>query len=79
MEKEKLYNILAILCGLWFGMVGVLWTYYMNLVLAYPVGILGFYFWYQASKIKKGVLNRIALSILIAGLVCSLGALWLYQ
>ena len=78
MEKERLYNILSIACGIWFLLFGMFWTYWMNLVIAYPVGIAGMFFWYKAYKINKSTLNNIALSVLIIGLICSIGALLFY-
>lgn len=78
MDKERTYNLLSIVCGIWFTIFGMFWTYWMNLILAYPVGILGVFFWYKANRIEKSVLNNIASSILLIGLFCSLGSLLFY-
>ena len=78
MDKEKVYNTLAFICAIWFACFGMFWTYWMNLFIAYPVGLLGLFFWYKASRIRQSAFNNISLSILIIGLICSLGALLFY-
>lgn len=79
MPKDRLYNILSIGCGLWFLAFGMIWVYWINLLLAYPVGLLGLYFWKKANTIQGGILNRIALSILVTGLLASVGILLFYR
>ena len=79
MEKERLYGIISIVCALWFMVFGIFWTYWLNLFIAYPVGIAGFYFWKKSYDIRANRLNRIALSLLILGLIASIVALFLFR
>ena len=34
-------NLLSLLCAIWFCIYGIVWAYLLALVMAYPVGILG--------------------------------------
>jgi len=73
-DKVFLCNFLALVCGVWFLLTGWIWTYLSNLFLSYPVGLVGLFFWYQGKKINPTSLyNKIALIILIVGMVVSLG------
>lgn len=79
-EKAVLYNILSLVCGVWFLLTGWVWTYLANLFVAYPVGLIGLFFWYQGRKVNSTSLyNKIALGVLIAGLVVSIGSLFFYK
>ena len=79
MQKEKLYNILSIVCGVWFFFAGMMWVYWFALIFGYPFLLLGIFFWYKASQVNKSALNKTALGILIAGLVASIITLILVQ
>jgi hypothetical protein len=79
MEKDTRYNIISIICGTWFLFFGMIWTYWISLIIAYPVGLLGLYFWKKANAIQGNILNRVALSILITGLIASIGILFFYR
>jgi hypothetical protein len=79
-EKGQLYNILSLVCGSWFLLTGWMWTYFANLFISYPVGLIGLFLWYQGRKVNPGsLLNKIALVALIAGLICSLGAILIFK
>ena len=79
MEKERLYNLLSIGCGIWFLVFGMFWTYWISPVIAYPVGIAGFYFWNKAYRIKKSKLNNFALGLLFFGFTCSITSILFYK
>lgn len=68
--------ITSIVCGLWFLLTGSIWIYYANLVLAYPIGILGLILWNKSRKVN-GVnrTNKAAICILASGFVLSIASL----
>ena len=68
------YNVLALLCGVWFMLLGWVWTYYINLVFVFPFAIVGFFLWRMCRQ-SKSFLNKIAGATLLAGLISSIGAL----
>jgi len=79
-DKEGTYHIISLLCAVWFLTTGWLWTYYTCLFIAYPIGLLGLYFWSTAKKINPASLfNKIVLGILIAGLAVSIGSIFIYK
>ena len=69
-------NILSLLCAIWFCIYGVVWVYLIALVMAYPVGLLGWVLHLYARKVG-GVsrLNRAVRSLYLVGLVLSGGSL----
>ncbi len=74
--RDLLFNIFALICSLWFLMNSSVWYYCINLIIAYPVGLLGFYIWYKGKK--TSVLSKIILWILILGLAFSIVTFFLY-
>jgi hypothetical protein len=79
MKNATLYNTLAILCGVWFLVFGIFWTYWIAVVVAYPAFFGGMYLWYKASKAGRNFLNILALIVLMTGLVTSLAALFIVK
>jgi hypothetical protein len=78
--KAFLYNLFALLGGIWFLLTGWMWGFLANLVLAYPIGVIGFLFWYRGRRLAPGkLLNRIALGFFVAGAIASVGALFIYK
>jgi hypothetical protein len=74
--NPRTYNIFSIICGVWFLLTGAFWTYFMNLIVAYPIGLLGIFLWYKARKVDaSNRWNKVALIIHIAGLIISFAAL----
>ena len=74
------FYIASIICGLWFLYFGTVWTYLINLIIGYPAGLTGLWLWNKAKKLNpESRLNKISLVILIAGLVVSIVALFLYK
>ena len=80
-EKKALFlNLGAVVCGVWFLLTGWMWPYLVNLVFSYPVAIIGFFLWYFGRKIAPGKrLNLAAISLLAAGFIGSIGALFMFR
>lgn len=73
-SNAKLYYLFSIICGTWFLCTSWFWLYYANLVISYPIGLIGLYLWSRGKKLNPGSrANSIALWIHVAGLVISLG------
>jgi len=67
------YGGVALICAIWFFLTSWFWAYAVNLILSYPVGILGLFFWNKARKIDPGsTLNKVSFVLLAAGLLISL-------
>lgn len=80
MEEKKVLpvNIFALICALWFLLTSWMWVYYMNIILSFPVGILGYFLWKRGKqKDPDSILNKSALSFLIGGTITSIVALFL--
>jgi hypothetical protein len=75
-RRNRLYNILAISCAVWFLISGWAWLYFMNLFISFPFAALGLFFWYKARKAgSNNALNRITLILFISGAVISVTVL----
>jgi hypothetical protein len=79
MERKFIFNLLALLCGIWFVLLGWAWVYWFNVVFVFPVGIIGVVLWQKGRHSEHYVLNRIAGGLLILGLLSSLGTLLIYR
>ena len=77
-EKMK-YNILyfcALLCAVWFLLTSWVWTYYSNLFLSLPFGLLSLILWNAGrQKDENKARYRSLIFILAAGVVASLVSL----
>lgn len=79
-KKELIYNILSLICGIWFILTGWLWTYWINLLIAYPVFLIGAFLWKKAKEInQKNPLNKFAAIVLILGFFISIISLFFYR
>lgn len=77
-ERRKLiFNILALICGIWFLLLGWFWAWLVNVIFVFPVAIVGFFLWRAGRGSAKPLLNRIVGWLMIAGLVATLGSLLL--
>jgi hypothetical protein len=75
-SNAKLYYLFAIICGTWFLVTSWIWVYFANLIISYPIGLIGLLLWWRGKKLNPGSkANQIALWLLIAGLVISITAL----
>ena len=78
-KKNSRNDIVALFFAIWFLLTSWMWTYFVNLMFSFPIGIMGFFLWKKANAANPGtVLNRITLGIYIAGLVASIAALFLF-
>jgi hypothetical protein len=69
-------NVLALLCSLWFLLMGGIWAYGLPLLLAYPAAIVGLFLRSAAKKRDpSSKLNRVVHWVFILGLVVSLVSL----
>jgi hypothetical protein len=76
MSNAKRYNTLAIIGGSWFLLTSWIWGYGACLIISYPFGLLGMYFWYKGRKIDPtNPANKVALTLHIAGFGISMAVL----
>ncbi len=78
-RKKFIYNILALICSVWFLLLGWFWAWLVNVILVFPVAIAGFFLWRSGRGSTKPLLNKIVGWLLISGLVTSLGALLMFM
>lgn len=74
-NKYLLFNIIALVCAIWFLLTGWFWTYFAALLFAYPVGAIGIIFWWLGKRAEKKLLNKIAGWTFLAGFIISIGVL----
>jgi H+/Cl- antiporter ClcA len=78
-KKAKTLNMIALICAVWFLPMGSFWTYLGNLIVGYPVGIIGWVLWRNARKLDAdSKLNKVVMWLLVAGLVCSVVSFFLF-
>ena len=71
-KKKFFYSGVALICAIWFALTSWFWAYAMNLMISYPAGIVGLFFWNKVRKIDpNSMINRISLILLVAGLLIS--------
>ena len=69
-RSSSFYNGAAIICGIWFILTSSLWVYFANLVISFPIGLLGMYLWNRGRILnKENIWNKIALGLLVIGFV----------
>lgn len=64
-------NIMSLLCGIWFLLLGWFWAYMASLFVAWPIGIIGLLLWLPGRN-EDTRLNKIAGYVLLAGAVTSI-------
>jgi len=74
-RKLLAYNILALLCAIWFLLLGWLWTYFVNIIIVFPFAIIGYFLWRKGREAEKKILNKVVGWMLLVGLVSSIGTL----
>lgn len=78
MASEKrlvTFNVLALLCAIWFLLFGWFWTFLINVIFVFPFAIAGFFLWRKGRESEKKQLNKITGWLLLAGVVTSIGTL----
>lgn len=78
-RKKLIFNILALICSIWFLLLGWFWAWLINVIFVFPVAIVGFILWRLGRDSTKPLLNRIVGWLLLAGLAATLGALLLFM
>ena len=79
-KKELIYNISALICGIWFLLTGWFWLYAINIIISYPFFLIGIFFWKKGKEINKtNILNKFAAILLILGFISSMIALYLFK
>jgi hypothetical protein len=79
MDRSRLFNVLAILCGLWFLLAGWMWVYFFNVIFVFPIAIAGFVLWRKGRADRKRTWNVVAGILLLAGLMTSIVSIFLYR
>jgi hypothetical protein len=74
-KKYLLFNIIALVCAIWFVLTSWFWTYFAALIISYPVGMIGIIFWRLGKHTDKKLLNTITGWTFLAGLITSVAAL----
>ncbi len=78
MASEKrlvTFNVLSLLCAIWFLLFGWFWTFLINVIFVFPFAIAGFFLWRKGRESEKKQLNKITGWLLLAGVVTSIGTL----
>jgi len=76
-RKKLIFNILALICSIWFLLLGWFWAWLINVIFVFPVAVVGFILWCLGRGSTKPKLNRIVGWLLLAGLTATLGSLLL--
>ncbi|MEY4931534.1 MAG: hypothetical protein RI909_2258 [Bacteroidota bacterium] len=74
-KRYLIYNILALVCAIWFLLTGWMWFYYINIIVSIPFAIIGFFLWKRGRGAEKKLLNKIVGWVLVTGLTVSIGYL----
>ena len=74
-KRYLIYNVFALICAIWFLLVGWAWIYWLNVVFVFPFAIVGFFLWRAGRGAEKKLLNKIVGWMLWAGVVSSVGFL----
>jgi small neutral amino acid transporter SnatA (MarC family) len=74
LSKNDLLFYTAILFAIWFACTGIVWVYWVALIIAYPIGLVSLFIWLYLKK-ENRARNKWILRILIVGLLISLSVL----
>jgi len=74
-RKKLIFNILALICSIWFLLLGWFWAWLINVIIVFPFAVIGFFLWRLGRGSTKPLLSRIVGWLLIAGLATTLGSL----
>jgi hypothetical protein len=79
MSRKKTYSIIALICSIWFVLFGSMWVYLANVVLVFPVAIVGFVLWRKSKPETKNLRYTITGALFLIGSIISVVALLLYR
>jgi len=75
-KVSNIYNILAIIAGLWVLTTGWIWVYFANLFISLPFLIAGIILWNKGKEPEgRSLLNKAAGAIIAISVIVSLTAL----
>lgn len=75
---QLMFNIVAILCGIWFLLTGWIWVYGAAAFISYPIAIIGLFYWGLGKRTDSSLSDPI-LTIYIISLIISLVTLITYK
>lgn len=69
-HKTNLLYYTALCCAIWFVLTCSMWTYFANLVISYPIGVLSFVFYTIGKKTDSNQRRyRVIKWLLIGGII----------
>ena len=78
--RRSSHSTIAIICGVWFCLTSWIWAFLFNIVISYPIGLLGFCMWLQAYQVNPNdKKNTVAIVLLGLGLASSIVAVLLVK
>jgi hypothetical protein len=79
MNRKLTFNIVALLCSIWFVLLSWAWVYLFNVIFVFPVGILGFVLWRLGRDSEYRVVSRVTAVLLAIGVVTSITAILMFK
>ena len=75
-KRALIYNVIALVCAIWFLLTSWLWAYMINLIISWPVAIIGLILWKLGkNETPDSAVNKIAFWLFVAGFFISAIAL----
>ena len=72
-KKGDFFFYLSLVCAIWFALTSGLWTYFANVVLSLPFGIISLILWMKGKKTDaRKERYRFVPIILIVGLIIAI-------
>ncbi|MEZ5053420.1 MAG: hypothetical protein R2807_01415 [Chitinophagales bacterium] len=72
-KKATRYFYASLICAIWFALTSFFWSYYANVLMSFPIGLISFYTWKKGKQMEPDALRfKLVWSILFAGVVISL-------
>lgn len=73
-NKSNILFYIALLSAIWFAWMGMAWTYWIALFIAYPFGLISLLIWLKLKK-ENRKRNKWIPRVLLFGLILSLSVL----
>jgi hypothetical protein len=77
--SQKTTSIIALVCSLWFLLLGWMWVYFFNVIFAFPIAILGVVLWRSGKATSATLIHKITGIIFLIGSLACVGSLLLYR
>lgn len=78
-SRNKTYSIIALICSIWFVLFGWAWTYLVNVVLVFPIAIVGVILWRRSRPEIKTLRYTVTGVLFIIGSISAIVAIFLYR